>query len=433
LRKKKVLFYGTPDTLKKFLADAVNHEFEIVALLNDNLQNFFSRLEVFTPQTLPQFAYEIVDGIILADNAKSSANFFLFKGIEPRKIILYDTEKGWLPHNMTETDGTKVTYFGGLEFHIRNPADEKFFQGIQGELRIQRAHRNLNPSEYGKLVAQDFQRKRKRPLDFNNLQTFTEKLNWLKVFDATPLKGRLADKYAVRSWVAEKIGDEYLIPLLGAWDDFDDINFEDLPNQFVLKCSHSWNTNIIVRDKSKFDKQNARERINAWLRVDHGILGFELHYSYSYIRRKIIAEKFMTNGDLPDLSNYRFWCFDGKPIYCGLDNDFINPGRMDYFYMDWKPTEFENAFLPHSEHPEEIPPPKNFELMKKLAAKLAADFAFVRVDFYEIEGKVYMGEMTFTPGSAHFYYKNEKADEYLGSLVKLPVASAPPPRYNFAA
>ena len=252
-----------------------------------------------------------------------------------------------------------------------------------------------------------------------NPKTFTEKLHWLKIYNSTPLKSRLTDKYAVRSWIAEKIGDEYLIPLLGVWNDFDDINFDDLPNQFVLKCNHGSAMNIIVRDKNSFDVQKARERINAWLSWDYGMWAtLEIHYTR--IDRKIIAEKFMANGDLPDLVDYKFWCFSGKPTYCKCMTGRSTDLKIDYFDMNWQHMNYEQNNHPNSDHPEKIPPPKNFELMKKLAATLAEGFSFVRVDFYEIEDKVYFGEMTFTPGAGNFYYKSEGTDEYLGELLKLP-------------
>ena len=265
-----------------------------------------------------------------------------------------------------------------------------------------------------------------KPLDFNNLQTFTEKMQWIKIFDATPIKSRLADKYLVRKWIAEKIGEEYLIPFFGVWDDFDDIDFDELPDQFVLKCNHGSGMNIIVRDKKSFDKQSAREKINAWLAIDYSCAyaTFELHYTR--IKRKIIAEKFMVNGDLPDLIDYKFICCNGKIIYCQYLTDRSTELKLNYFDENWTPTTVERSDHPRSAHPEKIRRPKNFKLMKKLAAKLAKDFAFVRVDFYEIDGRVYFGEMTFTPGAGNFYYKSAGTDEYLGSLLTLPIISPPP-------
>ena len=425
MRKKRVLVHGTADSLKKFFADALSFDYEIVAILSESFEKISivrggKDLEVFPSQSLPKIVFRFVDAIIITDvtGAKESVvRFFIKQGFPLRKIILWNNRDGWESFEFQHPDGTRLAFIGGLEFHINDKDDENFYNGIKNQLKVQRVRRNMEPEEYPKLVATDFEQRRGKPLDFNNVQTFTEKLNWIKVFDATPLKSRLADKYAVRGWIADKIGSQYLIPLLGVWNDFDEINFNELPNQFVLKCNHSWNANIIVRDKNNFDKQKAREQINAWLNIDHAARSFELHYTR--IQRRILAEKFMSNGDLPNLIDYRFWCFNGKPFICGFDDGSIAQ-PTDFFDMNWKVTDIEKRDYPNSEHPEQIPPPKNFELMKNLAAKLAEGFAFVRVDFYEIEGKVYFSEMTFTPGAANFSYKSAGTDEQLGGLLKLP-------------
>lgn len=431
MRRKKVLIHGTIDSLQKFFNDAISRDFDIVGLLSDEPEKISVKpLEVLAPQNVNKFALYLIDGIIFTGKDKSAAEIFIRQGIAPNKIIPWDAAQGWLPFGGRDRDGSQVVFIAGLEFHIRNDDDAKFFRSMHWRLQMQRQIKNLPAQMYPAVLAQSFQQRMKRPLDFNNPQTFTEKLQWLKLFDATPLKSRLADKYLVRRWVAEKIGEQYLIPLLGVWDDFDDINFDELPDQFVLKCNHGSGMNIIVRDKKTFDKQNAREKINAWLAVDYSVQNLlELHYTR--INRKIIAEKFMANGNLPDIDNYKFWCFNGMPLHCALesgrsaDGDLTNL-RMDFFDMNWQPTTVERSDHPRSDHPEKIRRPKNFKLMKKLAATLAEGFAFVRVDFYEIGGKVYFGEMTFTPGADNFYYKSEGTDEYLGSLLKLPTMSPPP-------
>ena len=211
--------------------------------------------------------------------------------------------------------------------------------------------------------------------------------------------------------------------MLGVWDNFDDIDFDLLPNQFVLKTNHASATNIIVRDKKIFDKENAREKINAWLNWDFGTYLYELHYNN--IPKKIIAEKFMSDGKNSELSDYKFWCFNGKPFICQYLTERSTELTLDYFDLNWKHLDIERHDHPNSKHPEKISKPKNFELMKKLAAELCKGFAHVRVDFYEVAGKIYFGEMTFTPGSGIFTYKPDSADEELGKLLTLP------PPYEF--
>ncbi|MBE8952411.1 MAG: hypothetical protein SR1Q7_04625 [Quinella sp. 1Q7] len=237
-------------------------------------------------------------------------------------------------------------------------------------MQIQRQVKNLNPQFYPAVLAQGFRQRMRRQLDFNNVRTFTEKLQWIKLYDATPIKSRLADKYLVRRWVADKIGAQYLIPLLGVWDDFDDTDFDELPDQFVLKCNHGSGMNIIVRDKSKFDMRAAREKI-------------------------------------------KFVCINGEIIYCQYLTDRSTQLKLNYFDVNWQPTTVERSDHPNSEHPENIPPPKNFTLMKKLAARS------LKV--------LHLCASTFTKltGAGNFRYKSEGTDEYLGKLLKLPAPTPP--------
>lgn len=431
MKKKKVLVHGTPDSLKKFFADAISFDYEVAAILSESFDKISivrggKELEVIPSQSMPKFIQRIIDAVIITDsNTKDVVTkFFLKQGFEFRKLILWNEADGWGKFEVQGSGNTRIAFINGLEFHIQNEADEKFFERTRSRFKRIRTYRNTDPKLYPSILTQDFQRRQGRPLDFNNLKTYTEKLQWIKLHDATPLKSRLADKFLVRSWVTEKIGAQYLIPLLGVWDNFEDIDIDALPEQFVLKCNLGFAMNIIVRDKYSFDKQGAREKLSAWLAQDFGLLSLELHYTR--IKRRIIAEKFMQDGDAPDLTDYKFLCFDGKPIiiYCTADRS--THLKMNYFDMNWKPMDIERSDHPRSEHPEQIPPPKNFELMKTLAAKLAEGFAHVRVDFYEIGGRVYFGEMTFTPDAGIASWKSEGTDEYLGSLLTLPKASPMP-------
>ena len=423
MKKKKVLVHGTPDSLKKFFADAISFDYEVAAILSESFEKISimqgdKELEVIPSQNLPKFVQHTIDAVIITDNVEreSVINFFLKQGFEPRKIILWNEKNGYESFEFKGTDDTRIAFVNGLDFPLRNATDERALQKYLESLKQLRYIRNLDPKLYDSSVF------RKNPIDPNNLRTFKEKLAWLKIHDATPLKSRLADKYRVRNWVAEKIGAQYLIPLLGVWDSFDDINFDDLPNSFVLKVNHSSSKNIFVRDKKTFDKERARRNINLWMTITY-VYAFELHYSQ--IDRKIIAEELMINRDEPDIDNYKFWCFNGAPLYCAVESGRSADGSlanlcMDFFDMNWKLTDVERSDHPNSEHPELIPPPKTFELMKELAAKLAEGFPFVRVDFYEIDGRVYFGEMTFTPAGGFLSFKSEGTNEYWGSILKLP-------------
>lgn len=418
MRKKKVLIHGTSDSVKKFLADAVSWEYDIIAVLSEELEKISisrnnTELEVIPTQSLPNVISKLVDAVILtsAETKEAAVNFFLKRGFEYRKIIVWNADKGWEPIQIKEKDGKQVNYLCGLEIH-----NEALFKQTFSRLQTNRKLKNMNPQSYPSFAT-----------IVDNPKTLSEKIRWIKVYDATPIKSRLTDKYLVRNWVAEKIGEKYLIPLLGVWDEFDDINFDELPDQFVLKCNHGCGMNIVVRDKKSFNKQNAREKINAWLAVDYAFLGLELHYTR--INRKIIAEKFMRNGDSPDLIDYKFNCFDGKVNDCQYITNRSSGMLMDYFDTNWQVMDIERGAR-HHDHPEKIPKPKNFELMKELATKLAEGFPLVRVDFYEIEDRVYFGEMTFTPGCGNIFFQTEGVGEYMGSLVKLPKVT--PPRATFS-
>lgn len=252
-------------------------------------------------------------------------------------------------------------------------------------------------------------------LDWNNLSTYTEKMQWEKIFNKDSQKSVLSDKYAVREWVADKIGYEYLIPMLGFWGDFDDIDFSTLPDQFVLKTNHGSGTNFIVRDKSKMDLKKARIIFNDWLSTDYGYnTGFELHYSD--ICPKIIAEKYMEADD-GELQDYKFLCFDGQPYYCWVDKGRYSKHTRNVYNLKWELQPWNQEEYETYETP--IPCPNNFGKMIELVTVLCKGFSHVRVDLYNIDGKIYFGEMTFTNGSGLDRIIPEEYDKMLGDLWNL--------------
>lgn len=256
-------------------------------------------------------------------------------------------------------------------------------------------------------------------LDLDNPQTYNEKIQWMKLNDTTPLKTLLADKYAVRGWVKEKIGEQYLIPLLGAWDKFDDIDFNALPKKFALKCNHGSGYNVIVTDKSKLDLGLLRRRINTWMSEDYAFKsGFELQYSA--IPRKIVAEKYIENNDR-DLFDYKFWCFDGKVKYIQFLSERYtnaNGAQMAFYDRGWNKLNF---IVAHTLDDKTIKKPDNLESMIELAEKLSSGFNYVRVDFYDVNNKIYFGEMTFTPDSGQGKWEPEEMNLTIGRMIKLPI------------
>ena len=253
-------------------------------------------------------------------------------------------------------------------------------------------------------------------LNLDKPKTFNEKIQWLKLYDSTPIKTRLADKYLVRDWVAEKIGGQYLIPLLGVYDSFDEIDFDKLPDQFVIKCNHSSGWNAIVTDKSQINIHDLKEKFDKWLATNFAYcIGLELHYRD--IPPKIIIEQFVSN-DGKALYDYKFWCFNGKVKYMQFRDDYSSDLKMVFYDLDWHKQPF---YYDHPLYNKKLEKPDNFDEMVKIAEKLCQGFAFVCVDLYRLnDGTIKFGEMTFTRSSGTGRWNDEKYNKILGKLIKLP-------------
>lgn len=256
-----------------------------------------------------------------------------------------------------------------------------------------------------------------RNLDITNPKTFNEKMQWLKIYNATQIKTELADKYKVRDWIKQKIGEQYLIPLLGVYDKFEDINFNELPNQFVIKCNHGSGYNIIVTDKSKLNIIEVKNKINRWMSEDFSLrCGFELHYSK--IKPRIIIEKYIN----PIESNHEIqvWCFNKTIKFVSVEsNKTLDHLFRGTFYPNEQPTEFEIS-PNHYNKLNIIPDKKAFHKAIELAKKLQVDVPFVRIDFIELNGDVKFREMTFTSGSGLSKIEPENYNLILGNWITLP-------------
>lgn len=254
-------------------------------------------------------------------------------------------------------------------------------------------------------------------INLSSPATFNEKLQWLKLHDRKPEYRNMVDKYEVRKYIAETIGEIYLIPLLGVYDFFDDIDFNTLPEQFVLKCTHDSGGIIICKDKSKFDIDAARIKINNYLKRNYYYHGME--WPYKNVKPRIICEKYMADDTGIDLKDYKFMCFNCEVKCCNvcLNRNSLTGLNIDFYDMDWNLMPFERQ-----DHPSSgtiIPKPENFEEMIIFAEMLSKDKSFVRVDFYEICGKLYFGELTFYPGSGFMKFIPESYDNLLGSWLDL--------------
>ena len=252
-------------------------------------------------------------------------------------------------------------------------------------------------------------------LDLKDPKTFNEKLQWLKLYNRKPEYTTMVDKHAVKAYVAEKIGEEYIIPTLGVWERFEDIDFDSLPDQFVLKCTHGSGDVIICKDKSKLDMAAAKKKLTKALKTDFYKIARE--WPYKNVPRRIIAEQYMSNGDGTELADYKFFCFGGKPQYMFVATDRSSDCRFDFFDMDFHHLGIQNI---HIQTDKPIERPKHLELMKELAAKLSAGLPQARIDFYEVNGKVYFGEITLFHAGGFSTFHPKGWDRKLGDLIKLP-------------
>lgn len=256
-----------------------------------------------------------------------------------------------------------------------------------------------------------------RTLNLKNPQTYNEKLQWLKLHDRNPLYTKLVDKYEVRKYVAEKIGEEYLVPLLGVWDKFEDIDFDKLPDQFVLKCTHDSGGLVICKDKAKLDILAAKKKITRCMKINYYWAFRE--WPYKNVKPRIIAEKYMEDSVDGELRDYKYFCFSGiaKVLFiatnrCKEDEET----SFDFFDINYKHLDLTKGHpnaktLPHK--------PATFETMKKLSEKLAENFPQVRCDFYEVNGKTYFGELTFASGGGVVPFNPEEYDLEFGRWIKI--------------
>lgn len=254
-------------------------------------------------------------------------------------------------------------------------------------------------------------------LDVNNPKTFNEKLQWLKINDQKPEYTNMVDKYLVRKYISNKIGEEYLIDLLGVYNNFDEIDFNSLPDQFVLKPNHTSGDVFICKDKTSINFPQLRKQVNNWLKCNYYWVHRE--WPYKNIQPKIICEKFMVDDSGVELKDYKIMCFNGKAkcLFVGLNRNSPTGLNVDFYDMNWNPLPFERHYPSSGK---KIPKPKTFDKMVTFAEKLAKDIPFVRVDFYEVNGKLYFGELTFYPGSGFEEFTPEKYDYELGSWLDLP-------------
>lgn len=255
-------------------------------------------------------------------------------------------------------------------------------------------------------------------LDLKNPKTFNEKLQWLKLYNRRPEYTTMVDKFAVKQYVADKIGEQYIIPTLGVWDSVDDIDWDSLPNQFVLKTTHGGGGGgvVICKDKSVFNKKQAIRRLKE--SMDSDIYTLFREWPYKDVPKRIIGEQYMTDEG-KSLVDYKVHNFNGKPRFILVcRNRFHGSPMIDDFYStDWKLLNVRRPGHPQSDVPQE--PPVNLQEMLDLAEKLSKNIPFLRTDFYVVNGNVYFGELTFFPATGMSKFEPTEWDDVFGSWLEL--------------
>lgn len=256
--------------------------------------------------------------------------------------------------------------------------------------------------------------------DLKNPQTFSEKLQWLKLYNRRPEYTMMVDKYAVKDYVASIIGEEYIIPTFGVWDKPEDIDWDTLPDQFVLKTTHGGGSSgvVICKYKVSFDKEKAVAQLNRSMMQD--IYRSLREWPYKNVPKKIIAEQYISpiqgQNDLPD---YKFFCFNGEPKYCQVITGRNTEECVDFFDKDWNHQPFHEPKKYGFANPEPLRPQRLNE-MWALAEKLAEGKPFSRIDFYQTDDKIYFGEITFYPTSGMGGFAPNNYDRMLGEMINLP-------------
>lgn len=257
-----------------------------------------------------------------------------------------------------------------------------------------------------------------KSLNINNPHTFSEKIQWLKLYDRRPEYTIMVDKYAVKNYVAAIIGQEYIIPTFGVWDKTEDIYFDNLPRQFVLKTTNGGGSNgvIICIDKDNLDIKKTISILNKALKKD--IYKSCREWPYKNVKHRIIAEKYIGNNN-EDLKDYKFFCFNGVPKYCQVISGRNDIMSIDFFDTEWNHLPFhEPRHYPFSN--KDIDTPQSLSEMLRLSQMLSLGIPFIRVDFYEVNNHPYFGELTFYPTSGIGGFCPEEWDVYLGEEILLP-------------
>ena len=395
INSKKVMLWGASIFLKEFLKNETEANPNIIGVIDKNPDNWgkmCGNYKIYPPEALNELKPDEVILTIINNNEKIYA--------ELKKEFKEKYPNIKLHRNIFNNGNLIKRYLISLIQSFTRDFEYNMCKYMPEIL-------------YPFYLTNWYHRKTGETLNLENPKTFNEKIQWLKLYDSTPIKTKLADKYLVRDWIKEKIGEEYLVPLLGVWEKANDIDFNKLPNQFVLKCNHGCGYNIIVQDKTQLDIKEAKQKLTNWSKENFAFkYGLQLHYKN--IKPLIIAEKYIEQID-EQICDYKFLCFNGNVKYCWVDKDRYTEHKRNIYNMNWERLDVN--INPIYDVIDECNKPVNFDKMVKFAEILSKDFRFVRVDFYEAGDRLYFGEMTFTSSSGTEKIYPESFDLELGSYI----------------
>ena len=258
-----------------------------------------------------------------------------------------------------------------------------------------------------------------KDFDFENPVTFNEKMQWLMVHYKNPKMTLCADKYRVREYIKNTIGEKYLVKLLGVYDKFDDIDFNNFPESVAMKVNWGSGQNIIIRERSKINMENVKNKFDEWMQPisNHYYLGME--WCYKNIEPKIVCEEYLESLSKSAL-DYKFMCFNGEPIYCWVSNKYKDIQERSFYDMNWNMQDIELVEWHKIKSPEPLPKPENFDEMKELATILCKGWPHIRVDFYKLDnGDIKFGELTFHTSCGYSQWKPYDVDIAMGNLINI--------------
>lgn len=300
---------------------------------------------------------------------------------------------------------------------LKEAAPNLFMTMKNGYRTVMHAYRKRIPKEeYPKYLSKKYKKIFGEELNLQHPKKYTEKLQWLKLYDDNPLRAELTDKAAVRDWVAQKIGEEYLIPVVGIYDSVDEIDFDSLPEEYVIKMNHCSGWNIIVNKENPANVPRIKRKIRKWMKLNYAYWN-DIEPHYATIKPRIVIEKYIVDSK-GELNDYKFLCFDGEVKYFWIDFERKTGHRRNTYDTEWNLQPWnQNQF---GAYQGKVEKPQNYDDMLRVAKILCQGFCHVRVDLYNVDGKVYFGEMTFTSASGFAGIYPKEYEYKIGKLIKLP-------------